>query len=302
MSRSLRHPWQIRSARQPFRPGRHDFRCRSRRSGVDVAEAEEILTGYLERGGNFIDTANFYTNGHLRPSSATTSGHVQGNAIVLFWRRSSSPTCTRGPQRRRGGAAVHRCAVGTDPAPAADRPSGPVLVAQLGPQHTHRGNSAGARRPGARGQGALHRFLQHSGLGHGTGADHRGAARVDPLIAVQIEYSLLARTVEHEMAPLARDQGMALVPWSPLKNGFLSGKYRRAGAVDDSARADFVGRPTDEQFTVIDTVAAVAAEVGATPRRSRWPGCAVDRAPWCPSSEHGGCATSPTTSRVWRSC
>ena len=48
-----------------------------------------------------------------------------------------------------------------------------------------------------------------------------------PLIALQVEYSLLARTVEGELAPLALDQGMALVPWSPLKNGFLSGKYRR---------------------------------------------------------------------------
>jgi aryl-alcohol dehydrogenase-like predicted oxidoreductase len=40
-----------------------------------------------------------------------------------------------------------------------------------------------------------------------------------PLIALQVEYSLLAWTVEGEIAPMARDLGMALVPWSPLKNG-----------------------------------------------------------------------------------
>ncbi|MFD8965969.1 aldo/keto reductase [Streptomyces sp. NPDC059568] len=85
-----------------------------------------------------------------------------------------------------------------------------------------------------------------------------------PLIALQVEYSLLARTVEGELAPLARDQGMALVPWSPLKNGFLSGKYRRGGQVGDSARAAFVGGPGEDEFVVIDAVAAIADELGTT--------------------------------------
>jgi len=85
-----------------------------------------------------------------------------------------------------------------------------------------------------------------------------------PLIALQVEYSLLARTVEGELAPLARDQGMALVPWSPLKNGFLSGKYRRDTQVTDSARAAFVGGPSEDEFAVIDAVAAIADELGTT--------------------------------------
>jgi aryl-alcohol dehydrogenase-like predicted oxidoreductase len=85
-----------------------------------------------------------------------------------------------------------------------------------------------------------------------------------PLIALQVEYSLLARTVESELAPLAQDQRMALVSWSPLKNGFLSGKYTRGVEVSDSARAAFVGGPTDDEFTVIEAVAAVAADLGAT--------------------------------------
>ena len=83
-----------------------------------------------------------------------------------------------------------------------------------------------------------------------------------PLIALQVEYSLLARTVEGEVAPLALDQGMALVPWSPLKNGFLSGKYQRGADVVDSARAAFVGGPSDEEFRVIDAVGAIADELG----------------------------------------
>jgi aryl-alcohol dehydrogenase-like predicted oxidoreductase len=85
-----------------------------------------------------------------------------------------------------------------------------------------------------------------------------------PLIALQVEYSLLARTVEGEIAPLAADRGLALVPWSPLRNGFLSGKYRRAEAVRDSARTAFVGQPSDREYEVIDAVAGIAADLGTT--------------------------------------
>jgi aryl-alcohol dehydrogenase-like predicted oxidoreductase len=85
-----------------------------------------------------------------------------------------------------------------------------------------------------------------------------------PLIALQVEYSLLARTVEGELAPFALDQGMALVPWSPLKNGFLSGKYRRGVPVDDSARTAYVGVPSSAELDVIEVVAGIAADLGTT--------------------------------------
>jgi aryl-alcohol dehydrogenase (NADP+) len=86
-----------------------------------------------------------------------------------------------------------------------------------------------------------------------------------PLIALQVEYSLLARTVEGELAPLALDQGMALVAWSPLKNGFLSGKYRRDTQVTDSARTAIVGAPSDDHFAVIEAVTVVADDLGTSP-------------------------------------
>nr|WP_297536694.1 aldo/keto reductase [Amycolatopsis sp.] len=47
----------------------------------------------------------------------------------------------------------------------------------------------------------------------------------------------------------------------PLKNGFLSGKYRRNAQVTDSARTAFIGAPDEDQFTVIDAVAAIADEL-----------------------------------------
>ena len=86
-----------------------------------------------------------------------------------------------------------------------------------------------------------------------------------PLIALQVEYSLLARGVEAELAPFAHDQGIALVPWSPLRNGFLSGKYRRGEQTTDSARAAYVGGPTEDEFAVIDVVTEIADELASTP-------------------------------------
>ena len=49
----------------------------------------------------------------------------------------------------------------------------------------------------------------------------------EPLIALQLEYSLVERTIEREHVPAAQELGLAICPWSPLAGGFLSGKYKR---------------------------------------------------------------------------
>jgi len=96
-----------------------------------------------------------------------------------------------------------------------------------------------------------------------TIAHFRGWA---PIIAVQLEYSLLERTAEGEPFPMAQAMGMGIMPWSPLKSGFLSGKFRRdnAGSVD-TKRTAMVRVPGEKDYVVIDALCAVADEVGATP-------------------------------------
>ena len=106
-----------------------------------------------------------------------------------------------------------------------------------------------------------------------------------PLIALQVEYSLLARTVEGELAPLALDQGMALVPWSPLKNGFLSGKYRRGAARHRLGPRELRRRPERRASSWSSTRSPRSPTSSGPPRRRcRWPGCVPARAPSCPSS------------------
>ncbi len=93
--------------------------------------------------------------------------------------------------------------------------------------------------------------------------------RVPPPIGLQLEYSLVARDVEAEHFPAAREGGMAVMPWSPLAGGFLSGKYRRE---DTSGTGRLSGanpfgdsKFTDRNWDILDTLKAVASELGRSP-------------------------------------
>ncbi|WP_192595049.1 aldo/keto reductase [Nesterenkonia lutea] len=94
-------------------------------------------------------------------------------------------------------------------------------------------------------------------------------------VTLQPQYNLLVRGIEHEIVPAAIDAGIGLLPWSPLGGGWLSGKYRRDEPPTGSTRLGenpkrgmeaWEKRNGDERtWRVIDAVAAVADEHGATP-------------------------------------
>lgn len=82
-----------------------------------------------------------------------------------------------------------------------------------------------------------------------------------PVIALQIEYSLLERTVEGELIPLALDFGLGVTPWSPLKFGALSGKYTRSNRNESKLnRSAFSnGVLNDRTYDLIDLLQEIAA-------------------------------------------
>jgi aryl-alcohol dehydrogenase-like predicted oxidoreductase len=90
-----------------------------------------------------------------------------------------------------------------------------------------------------------------------------------PLIALQLEYSLLERTIEGELIPLALEHGLGVTPWSPLKSGVLSGKYTRenAGKVDTGRGAWVTSVLSDRTYGLIDERGKLARELGTTPAR-----------------------------------
>ena len=86
-------------------------------------------------------------------------------------------------------------------------------------------------------------------------------------VSLQAYYSLAGRDLEHELLPLCREQELAVLPWSPLSGGFLTGKFRRdAAAPADARRAEFEFPPVDRErgFDAVDAAEAIGKETGAS--------------------------------------
>ncbi|MEU4523405.1 aldo/keto reductase [Amycolatopsis sp. NPDC024027] len=249
----------------PFALGAMTFGEDPGGAGCGVEESEKILATYLDLGGNFVDTANFYTNGHsekiLGDFFAARPGHRARVVLASKFFGNLFPGDPNG-----GGAGRASIIAQLD-----------ETLRRLRTDHLdlYWLHNWDRRTPIEETMRALDdlvragkiRYVGFSNTPAWVTAQAQATALLrgwTPLIALQVEYSLLARTVEGELAPFALDQGMALVPWSPLKNGFLSGKYRRGAPAPESARAAFVGGPSEAEFAVLDAVAAIAGEIGST--------------------------------------
>jgi aryl-alcohol dehydrogenase (NADP+) len=96
-------------------------------------------------------------------------------------------------------------------------------------------------------------------------SDLLGIAR---FVSMQNHYNLCYREEEREMIPYCKDQGIALIPWSPLARGFLTGRYKRGGKADtaryrsDKYFAERFFKPED--FDVVERVEEIAREKGVT--------------------------------------
>jgi aryl-alcohol dehydrogenase-like predicted oxidoreductase len=88
-----------------------------------------------------------------------------------------------------------------------------------------------------------------------------------PLVALQIEYSLIERTVEGELIPMARELGLGVTPWSPLRGGVLTGKYTRENKDKvEPGRGERVKMYLNERtFAIVDELVRIAAEHDTTP-------------------------------------
>ena len=87
-------------------------------------------------------------------------------------------------------------------------------------------------------------------------------------VSMQNHYNLVYREEEREMIPLCVDQGVGVIPWSPLARGFVCGNRTREGkALTVRAGSDRFAEPyyTDDGFAIVDAVAEVARARGVTP-------------------------------------
>ena len=109
--------------------------------------------------------------------------------------------------------------------------------------------------------------VKHFGLSEAGAATIRKAHAVQPVAALQSEYSLWFRALEAEILPTLRELGIGLVPYSPLGRGFLTGALKTDLADNDFRRnlPRFQGEALEKNLSLVEALTALAGEKGITP-------------------------------------
>lgn len=240
--------------------------------GADMEEARRIFDLYVDRGGNFVDTAVNYTNG----ASERLLGRFiaeKREQIVL----ATKFTMARMPGNPNSGG-NHRLNM----VRSLEQSLRQLQTDRIDLFHLHGWDLTTQPDEIMRALDDLVRAGKVLYIGicntpawriaeMQTIADLRGWT---PFTALQIEYSLVERTVEHELLPMASSLGLGVLPWSPLGGGLLTGKYTMADVVDSTdaeispTRKGIIassGHLTKRSIEIAEVLGMVARDVGATP-------------------------------------
>ncbi|MFG2827702.1 aldo/keto reductase [Streptomyces sp. NPDC048434] len=239
--------------------------------GAEQDEARKLFDLYVERGGNFIDTANTYTQGSSeRLLGEFTRDHRESLVLATKYttlRRPGDPN-SGGPHRKSLFASVE----------ASLRQLNTDYIDLL---YLHMWDFTTPVEEILRGMDDLVRqgkvlYVAMSNVPAWQVSRMQAIADLrgwSPLVALQIEYSLIERTGERDLIPMAREMGLGVLPYSPLAGGVLTGKYSRDDLtathadVDDGTRKRVTianGALTERNFAIMDVVKEVATELGRT--------------------------------------
>jgi aryl-alcohol dehydrogenase-like predicted oxidoreductase len=232
--------------------------------GAAKDEALKVYEAFREAGGNFIDTANVYTNG---TSESFLGEFMQGHrqSLVLATKYSNA-------------------APGTDPNAAGNQRKNMVQAVEASLKRlktdyidlywVHIWDQMTPVEEVMRGLDDLVRVgkVLYVGISDApawwiaqanTLAHLRGWS---PFIGLQIQYSLIERTVERELIPMAKALNLGVTAWSPLAGGVLTGKYHghgssEQGRMDQDMMKEFM--PEQERTDrIVAAVKTVSDEVG----------------------------------------
>jgi aryl-alcohol dehydrogenase-like predicted oxidoreductase len=238
----------------------------------DDQESARTLHAALDLGVTLLDTADMYGMGH----NETLIGSVLGG------RRDEFTLATKFGFRRDGGGPAMLSMPGTyiDTSPEYVATACDASLARLGFEridlyYAHRRNPDVPIEDTVGAMAALVTAgkVGYLGLSEVSPATLRAAHAVHPIAAVQMEYSLFSRDVEAEMLDTCRELGVALVAYSPVGRGMLTGTVRDIAALasDDFRRT--VPRFADAEnfaanLALTDAVHAVASELDVTPAQA----------------------------------
>jgi aryl-alcohol dehydrogenase-like predicted oxidoreductase len=235
--------------------------------GASVTDSEALLARFLERGGNFIDTANGYTKGH--------SEVIIGDYFARSGRRDRAVIATKFSTNMyigdpNGGGASRKTIV-----ESCEQSLRRLKTDYIDLYWMHFWDP---NTPIDETMRALDDLVR-AGKVRYIGVSDTPAWKVaqanllsqfhgwSPFIGLQVEYSLVERTIEGELVPMALDLGLGITPWSPLRGGVLSGKYTRANAAEAKpGRGERVTAfLTERNLTIIDELIRIAGELRTSP-------------------------------------
>ncbi|SPJ26491.1 aldo/keto reductase [Palleronia abyssalis] len=250
--------------------------------GADEAASRGIFNAYRDAGGNFVDTADIYSGGVSEELVGKFIRETKSRDDIVLatkfgFNGSSSPltgTAGGGGNPHAGGAGaknIHR---------ALD-----ASLKRLGTDHIdlywmHIWDGVTPVEEIVQTLGDLVRAgkIRHYAFSDTPAWVAMKAAtiaserRIPGPIAMQVEYSLVARGVEAEHFSAAREAGMGVMPWSPLAGGFLTGKYKRDDTADtgrlSGANPFGDSKFTDRNWLVLDALRDVAAELACDPAQA----------------------------------
>jgi aryl-alcohol dehydrogenase-like predicted oxidoreductase len=233
-----------------------------------VEEARDHLKTYLAAGGDFVDTAHTYANGASEEALGALLGHVVPRDDLVI--------CTKAGISRRTGARVvdtSRRTLMHQLDTSLERMGTPYV--DLWMIHTWSDDTPLDETLSALEWAVTSGRARYVGVSNYSGwqAAHAAtllSARGIPLVANEIEYSLLNRLPEDELAPAAQSLGFGLMPWSPLGRGVLTGKYRHGIPADSRAASrepnGLAGlNLTEESGQIVDAVGIAARGMNVSP-------------------------------------
>ncbi|MHB8275453.1 MAG: aldo/keto reductase [Dermatophilaceae bacterium] len=237
-------------------------------AGTAIEDARDHLKAYLAAGGDFVDTAYGYGEG--------ASEEALGTMIGDLFPRDDVVICTKAGVSRRNGTRVvdtSRRTLMHQLETSLKRMNTPYIdlwLVHAWSDDTPLDETLSALEWAVNsGRARYVGVSNYSGWQAAHASTLMSASRI-PLVANEIEYSLLTRMPEDELTSAAQALGFGLLPWSPLGRGVLTGKYRHGIPADSRAASrDFSGLAglnlTKESGQIVDAVAIAAQGMNVSP-------------------------------------
>jgi aryl-alcohol dehydrogenase-like predicted oxidoreductase len=237
------------------------------RSGADEATSAAILDRYLDAGGNVLDTANVYLGGRSEEVIGAYLAQRPGRRDRLVLASKFAGNLFPGDPN--GGGAGRKAIL--------DQVEGSLRRLRTDYLDLYWQHNWDRHTPLEETLSTLDDLvragkIRYVGLSDtpawavarmATIAELRGWANV---VAIQVEYNLLQRTVEGELWGVARELGLGVTPWSPLASGVLTGKYTRENTSPEGSGRTWhaARRMKEETFVVLDVLRRIGDELGAS--------------------------------------